>query len=145
MLMPRLTRRRLAGIALLAVIGGAAWWPVIADRPGRLTKANFDRIRVGAGAVYYDGVLRIGDGMTPTEVVALIGSPFNSYKAQPLVRDIVYQTYIWNAFSAEAFIEFGNGRVTNKEWVPLDLSLQQKAQRVWYWTFERRTIPLPSN
>jgi hypothetical protein len=58
----RLTRRRLAGCVLLALaaIAGGAWWLVVADRPGRLTRANYSRIRFPA---------------TYDEVVAAIGPP----------------------------------------------------------------------
>jgi hypothetical protein len=153
MLIPKLTRRRLAGCALVAIaaLAGGAWWLASLDRPGRLTQANFDRIRVGENAHYQtaaDGTESLwpGDGMSLAEVSATIGAPFNS--TRPWIgggRGTSYQTYVYNAFDAEAFVTFCNGRATDKEYHPLNLSLGQKAQRVWYWFFQRKTIPVPNN
>jgi hypothetical protein len=140
MLTLRLTRRRLAGCALVALAGGA-WW-LVADRPSRLTSANFDRVFCGQNAHYEQGVYQNSTGWTVEQVSAVLGPPFNSSKVQEFSPGIFYQAYWWDAFGAEARLTFRNGRSVSKYWYPLDLSASQKVQRVWYWLFVRKTIPV---
>jgi hypothetical protein len=70
MLIPRLTRRRLAGCALLAflALAGWAWWLA---SPGRITQANFDRIRINIRDKQTKEIVSFG--MTVPEVDAILG------------------------------------------------------------------------
>jgi hypothetical protein len=98
MIIPRLTLRRLAGCALLAIatIVGAAWW---LTSPGRVTRANYMRL--------FDR-----DSLCYPEVVSAFGDP---YKAVP-GRDPqngFSMTYFWLTSRSWASISCDDaGRVT---------------------------------
>jgi hypothetical protein len=108
MLIPQLTRRRLAGFALLALaaLGGGAWWSL---SPGRVTRANFDRIR---------------DGMTVDEVMLLLG-PCKERSGGPADELIIWETgpacVVVNFIDGRAAVArsecYSTGVVALAEWV----------------------------
>jgi hypothetical protein len=81
MRLPRPTRRRLAGLALLAfaTLGGGLWWLAY---QGRVTKANFDRIRARKGD-WWTGHVSEHNGSTRQEVLELLGPPSEDTGVRP--------------------------------------------------------------
>jgi hypothetical protein len=89
----RLTRRRLASCALLAlaILAGDAWW---STSPGRVTRANYERIR---------------DGMTDDEVSALLGP------CRDRGGDESDAMVVWKTGPACVVVYFRHGRASGSE------------------------------
>jgi hypothetical protein len=134
MLLPRLTRRRLAGCALLALaaLAGGAWW-LLTDRPGRVTRVNFDHLVIETryGGRLFPGVR----GMALSEVVSLLGPYRSDWTMNPNEDQV---QYVWEGFDAIVYVVFEHGRAQSKSWQPLDWTAYQRVQRLWYWTRRRR-------
>jgi hypothetical protein len=82
MLIPRLTRRRLAGCALLALaalaaLAGGAWCLV---SPGRLTRENFDRIHITVRDRQTGEIISNGTSLDEVEYILGPGFPVPSLK-----------------------------------------------------------------
>jgi hypothetical protein len=92
---PRLSRRRLAGCALLALLtlAAGAWWFAT---PDRATRANYELIR---------------EGMSYTEVVSILGPPDG---------DGVDDDYLWDRWDAAVVVSFSRHRVGYKHFMPKD-------------------------
>jgi hypothetical protein len=90
---PRLTRWRLAGVALLALVVLAvdAWWSAA---PGRVTRVNFNRVR---------------NGMTEGEVSALLGPCLGYMGGTPEKR------VVWKTGPACVTVDFRDGLVIGGE------------------------------
>jgi hypothetical protein len=97
-ILPRLTRRRLAGctfLAFFALAGGA----FLLSSSNRVVRANFHRIRANE-----DGEL----GSTESDVFALLGRPDISASG----------VHAWNRWNAFVMVAFSDGRAEYKRFAP---------------------------
>jgi hypothetical protein len=128
MTLPRSTRRRLAGCALLALaaLAGGVWWLAA---PGRVTKANFDRIlSPRIGGLPNQG--RDGGRMTYNEVVAILGPPEQNRFCLPEDRPHEYVCF-WNSFYYCVTVDFDRDGVTYSKYCS-HRSLGQALYSAWY-------------
>jgi hypothetical protein len=130
MLTPRLTHRRLAGCALiaLAALAGGAWWSTSSDR---VTLANYNRIRVEFPD---DDGGRRADAMLVDEVMAIMGpvdrsNPWNSDCDGP------DRACVWESWHGMMFVGFVRGRASSKRYSAFPL--RERIRRILFSPFRK--------
>jgi hypothetical protein len=130
MLTPRLTRRRLAGFALVALIAlaGWAWWLLSA---GRINKANFDLVETNRSL----GI--VGGGMTLEQIESILGPHGFDTELENDKPGYPMHVYYWESSAGLIQIFFYRGRAESARWHPYHYTLIQRAKMAWWRTFRR--------
>jgi hypothetical protein len=111
----------------LAALGTSFLWWFVSDRPGRVTRANFDRIRQGTRYVSEEGPpVTADDGMTVGEAEAILGPWVRNFSADQLEARGLYS---WAGFEGDVAVAVRNGRVLTAGFYP-----RARADKVrWLW------------
>jgi hypothetical protein len=145
----RLTRRRLVRVVLLVLVlgGGYLWW-LVAGGHGRITKANFDRVRLDSGTDDRDGrYFPAVEGMSLDEVVAILG-PYKPWLTQhhgvqPIRDGEVGElaAYVWYDGYGYGYVVFANGQAHEKRYDEWDR--ETRLRFLWGRLFHRDPPFLP--
>jgi hypothetical protein len=109
----RLTRRRLACVVLIvAALDSGGLWALFGEH-GRVTRANFDRIRLTTFD-QEDG-LRLNDGMPLDEVLTILGPPDPRLSHDAEIGPAGYSgSLIWDTWDAFVIVTIFHGKADDK-------------------------------